>query len=152
MRRALPLVVAWTCTAACPSSLQAEAAPRQQALTASFIDGVYTMSARACTKLEALNRGATPSLGTVPWSLDRTGFTSWEGGCSFTRIEPIKGKSAWQVRADCHEAADESIETYLIERSSPSTLRITLTTPKAKPADRKPILYKRCDVKTGRWQ
>ena len=131
-----------------PMAVLCAAAPAQADVKARFIDGQYVMSAEACGKLKALARGATRSLGTVPWSVSRDGFDQWEGSCGFKRIrETAKGKR-WEVTATCEGLVpeDESTESYIFERTSPTTFSVTLTTPGAKPEDRAPKTYMRCDV------
>jgi hypothetical protein len=116
-------------------------------LTASFIDGTYVTSAKACAQLKALAKGGNRNLNTVPWTLDKKGFSSWEGGCGFAKITERKKGREWAVEADCHEGPEENKETYLFRRASPTTLVITLTTKGATAEQRKPETYTRCDTK-----
>lgn len=124
----------------------------EAAVKARFLDGVYAMSTEACDKLKALAKGATRSINTVPWSVDRNGFDQWEGGCSFSRIrETAKGQS-WSVTSFCEgNTPDEnSTESYIFKRASPTTFAVTLTTPGASAEQRQPKTYLRCDVPATR--
>ncbi len=116
-------------------------------LTATFIDGTYVTSAKACAQVKALAKGGRRNLNTVPWTLDKKGFASWEGGCGFARITERKKGSEWAIEADCQEGAEETKESYLVRRTSPATFSIALTTKGATRDQRKPQTYTRCDVK-----
>lgn len=128
-------------------ALVATASSAGAQLTASFIDGTYVTSAKACAQLKALAKGGRKNINTVPWSLDKKGFSSWEGGCGFKKITERKKGSEWAIEADCQEGAEESKEAYLFRRASPTTFEITLTTKAATAEQRRPQTYIRCDGK-----
>lgn len=113
---------------------------------ARFIDGTYTMSAAACDKLKALAAGAPRNVGSVPWSVSAEGFSSGEGGCTFSKVtERRKGKE-WAVIARCseHGPRNPPPESYVFTRTGPDTLSVRLTTPGVSKADGRPVTYTRC--------
>ena len=141
------LAVTGAVVALAVAAFSTAAAQQKSGLKATFVDGAYTIGAKACAKLKAIERGGRRNLNTVPWTLDTDGFHGWEGGCTFSKItEAQKGKE-WLVEADCAEAADESKESYRFVRTSPSTFLITLTTKGATTEQAKPVTYTRCNAK-----
>jgi hypothetical protein len=65
-------------------------APEKPSDKARFFHGTYTFALGACAKLKALAAGGVQAISTVPWYVTEDGVSSWEGGCSFTKIS--KGK------------------------------------------------------------
>ncbi len=113
---------------------------------ASFIDGTYAFAPGACQKLKALAAGGVQAIGTVPWYVTADGISFWEGGCGFSKITKGKIRHEWKVIAACEENGDESTETYIWRRTSPTSFSVTLTTPGISPEEGKPVRYTRCDV------
>jgi len=130
------LLIAW--------ALLAAPATAALAARASFLDGTYVMSVEACDKLKALARGATPSITTVPWSVDRKGITYWEGGCGFSRVTEVRKGSEWRIKADCEEGPNQSTEVYTWVKIEDGVYDVTVK------GDTKPVRYTRCDVKKKR--
>lgn len=122
------------------------ALPAHAQLNASFIKGTYVFAPGACDKLEALAAGGVQSVNTVPWYVTVDGISYWEGGCGFSKIEPGQKKREWLVTAECGEGAEQSTESYSFVGRTPTSFFVTLTTPGASEEDRKPLIYRRCDV------
>lgn len=110
---------------------------------ANFIDGIYVMSDDACEKLKRLAGGETPSINTVPWSVNAKGFDYWEGGCEFSKItERVVGRE-WVVVAECSDGPEETTETYTFVRQTGAAFAVTLE------GEKDARTYTRCDV-TGK--
>ncbi|MDX2307269.1 MAG: hypothetical protein NW216_03420 [Hyphomicrobium sp.] len=78
--------------------------------TADFISGTYVIEGR-CPALAALQAGGDRNVSTVPETLTRDGFQSWEGGCTFDDVNEISPGRLWRARMDCHEGPEEWEET-----------------------------------------
>jgi len=78
--------------------------------TADFISGTYVMEGR-CDKLAKLAAGEPASIETVPETLTREGFSSWEGSCTFLTIEEKTKGRVRVARMACTQEAEESEET-----------------------------------------
>lgn len=117
------------------------AAPASAEVEAKFIDGTYVMSEEACQKLKELDAGATPSISTVPWSVNSKGFDFWEGGCEFSKVSEKKGGKSWVVVAKCIDGPEETKETYTFARNDDGTFSVTLE------GEKEARIYSRCDVK-----
>lgn len=117
------------------------AAPALADVEAKFLDGTYVMADEACEKLKALEAGGTPSLNTVPWSVNRKGFEFWEGGCEFSKITEKKGGKTWVVTAQCSDGPEETTETYTFVKNDNGTFAVTLE------GEKEARTYTRCDVK-----
>lgn len=113
---------------------------------AAFIDGTYVLSKKDCTKLKALKAGGPESISTVPWSVNADGISYWEGGCGWSKVKTLGGKR-WALTADCEQEVDTSVESYEYTRTSATTFAVKLTTPGTTAKERKPVTYRRCDVK-----
>lgn len=125
-------------------AIMAGTLPASAQVEARFLGGTYVMSAEACDKLNKLADGATRSVATVPWSVDETGFHSWEGGCDFTKVTERRKGREWVVQATCIEGPDEDKETYTFVKNANGSFAVTLQ------GERKPRTYTRCDVKKGK--
>lgn len=123
--------------------LLAAPAVADEPVQADFLDGTYVMSAEDCDKLQKLSDGGEPSLNAVPWSVDKEGFHSWEGSCTFAKITETKPGAEWRVEAQCTDAADESVEAYTFEKKDDGTFLIQLE------GEDEPVAYQRCEVKKG---
>lgn len=128
-------------TLSCP--VLAAPALAADAVQADFIDGTYVMTADDCSKLQQLSDGGEPSISAVPWSVDKDGFHSWEGSCSFVKVTETTPGTEWRVEAECTDAADESSEAYSFEKKPDGTFLVQLE------GEDEPVTYQRCEVKKG---
>ena len=108
---------------------------------APFIQGTYA-SGEGCKKLDAIANGGPKNVGTVPETLTRKGFETWEGGCSFTSIkETVTGKT-WVAGMACMESADESTETDTFELLADGRIQVTV--------EGKTTIFERCKTKEAK--
>lgn len=125
------------------ATAMATAAVADEPVKADFLDGTYVMSADDCAKLQKLEAGAEPSLNEVPWSVDKDGFHSWEGNCTFSKITETTPGTAWRAEAECTDAADESVEAYTFEKKDDGTFLVQLE------GEDEPVTYQRCETRKG---
>lgn len=120
------------------------AAPAHAQLTATFLDGTYTMSDEACMKLRALAAGGPRNARTVPWHVMRTGIGHWEGACGYRKITERKKGAEWRIEAVCHEGPSQSREVWTWVRKGDGVYDVKLRGEKT--AKR----YTRCDLEKGK--
>ena len=126
------------------AAVLAVSTPATAQMTATFLDGHYTMSHAACAKLKALEAGGPKSASTVPWYVERRGIGFWEGSCGYRRITERKKGQEWVVVAMCHEGPTKTRETYRWVRKGDGVYDVT------RKGDRKPVRYTRCDLGKGK--
>ena len=114
--------------------------PAHAQMTATFLDGPYTMSEAACAKLKALEAGGPRNAGTVPWHVLRTGIGHWEGSCGYRKITERKKGVEWRITAACHEGPRTTREIYTWVRKGDGLFDVT------RRGDKKAVRYTRCDV------
>lgn len=140
MRVARRLVALFAC-------LQA-GATASAAVEAPFIDGAYTMSAQACTKLQDLAKGTPRNVSSVPWSVSARGFDHGEGGCAFLHVTERKKGKEWAISARCveHGPGKRTPDRYVFTRTSADMFAVRLVTPGTPKADTRAVTYTRCDT------
>lgn len=118
------------------------------AIEAPFIDGAYTMSQQACTKLQDLAKGTPRNVSSVPWSVSARGFDHGEGGCAFLRVAERKKGKAWAITARCveHGPGNPTPDSYVFTRTSANMFSVRLVTPGTPKADTRAVTYTRCDT------
>ena len=118
--------------------------PAEAQLTATFLDGTYTMSAEACTKLKALAAGGPRNAKTVPWHVLRTGISLWEGACGYRKITERKKGAEWRIEAVCYEGPKNTREVWTWVKKGDGVFDVKLRGEKT--AKR----YTRCDLEKGK--
>lgn len=84
--------------------------PARADLTADFLgEGVFGLKSD-CAKLAKLAAGGPRNIQTVPETLTRNGYRSWEGACSITRIAPHRSLARYTVELKCSEGAEENMK------------------------------------------
>ena len=93
---------------------------------APFLGAAVYSTSQGCKKLQALAAGGPRNISTVPETLDRKGYHSWEGGCEIERIQQqVKGKR-WLVALHCHEGPETQRQHETWELAPDGALLVTL--------------------------
>ena len=112
-------------------------------VTASFIDGTYVIDGEnRCDKLAKLDAGTKANVETVPETLTKDGFQSWEGECSFVSITEKQPGKVYAAKMACVEddAETEETDTFTLD---PKDHSIAVT------VEDKTTKFVRCDGAKG---
>ncbi len=104
-------------------------------------NGVYALPSD-CAKLAQLTAGGARNIQTVPETLTRNGYKSWEGGCAITRIAPHRSLSRYTVELKCSEGAEENVKRTEVWTTRGDTLLVQF--------DGKSETYQKCETPRSR--
>lgn len=108
---------------------------------APFITGIWATE-EGCGKLAKIDGGTPRSVETVPETLTADGYTTWEGGCTFSEIKEAAPGRKWSVKTSCVEGAEEWSGDETLELDATGK-RLTVT------VEDKTTVFVPCDSKKG---
>lgn len=100
-------------------------------------EGTYATK-DGCEKLRKVAAGGDKNVETVPETLDETGFSTWEGSCSFKTITEKDKDRKWIAVMDCAEGDTEESETDTFEKMLDGAIKVTV--------EGKSTSFYRCDA------
>ena len=133
------MILRATARTAIAGALMALAIAVAQARTVGgFIDGTYATK-EGCAKLAKLAAGKPRNVETVPETLTKDGFQSWEGSCEFTQVLEHEPGKVYIGIMYCVDAGSFYPETDLFIRESDGTISVAV-----QGNDSEPTVLQRC--------
>lgn len=111
-------------------------------VVAEFLGGGEYGLPSDCAKLAKLASGGPRNIQTVPEVLTKSGYKSWEGGCTIARIAPHRSLDRYTVELKCSEGAEENVRRTEVWTRRGDTLLVQF--------EGKTETYKRCETPRGR--